>query len=174
MTGADEARHGARDALPPGALAPDEPDGGTRWLSPEQLRAWVAFIAVVERLPGVLDAQLQHDADLSHYEYWVLAMLSEAPGRTLRMSALARSTNATLPRLSHVVSRLEKRGYVRREPCPLDRRATNAVLTEEGWRKIEASAPGHVAAVRRAVFDALDDADVADLGRVMARVLDRL
>jgi len=155
----------------PDALASGEEP---RWLNAEQLAAWVSFIAVVERLPGVLDAQLQRDAGLSHYEYWVLAMLSEAPDRTLRMSALAGTTNATLPRLSHVVSRLEKRGYVRREPCPLDRRATNAVLTDEGWEKIVASAPGHVAEVRRAVFDALDARDVADLGRVMSRILPRL
>ncbi|WP_407343140.1 MarR family winged helix-turn-helix transcriptional regulator [Pengzhenrongella phosphoraccumulans] len=141
------------------------------WLTADQLTAWKKLIAVVEVLPGVLDSQLQRDADLSHFEYFVLAMLSEAPARTLRMSTLATQTSATLPRLSHVVSRLEKRGFVRREPCANDRRATNAVLTPAGWTKIEATAPGHVATVRRHVIDPLTAADMADLDRIMGRVL---
>ncbi|MET1043560.1 MAG: MarR family transcriptional regulator, partial [Microbacteriaceae bacterium] len=120
----------------------------TRWLTPDQLRAWKKFVAVVEVLPGVLDSQLQRDADVTHFEYFTMAMLSEAPHRTLRMTSLASATNSTLPRLSHVVSRLEKRGYVDRAPCPEDRRATNATLTEEGWRKVVATAPGHVDTVR--------------------------
>ena len=73
-------------------------------------------IAVVELLPGALESQLRRDADLSHFEYFTMAMLSEAPERTLRMTALASLTNSTLARLSHVVSRLEKRDFVRREP----------------------------------------------------------
>ena len=83
--------------------------------------------------PGVLDSQLRRDAGLTHFEYFVLAMLSEAPERTLRMTALAQRTNATLPRLSHVVRRLEERGLVERFPCPEDGRATNARLTAAGW-----------------------------------------
>ena len=74
----------------------------TKWLTPEELAAWVRAAALVELLPGVLDSQLRRDADLTHFEYYVLAMLSEAPKRTLRMTALAARTNSTLPRLSHV------------------------------------------------------------------------
>jgi len=144
------------------------------WLSAEQQRAWVRFIAVVERLPGVLDTQLQHDADLTHFEYFTLAMLSEAPDRALRMTELAAVTNATLPRLSHVVSRLEKRGFVERRPCPEDRRATNARLTELGWQKVVDTAPGHVATVRETVIDPLDADDIEDLARVMGKVLAKL
>src|SRR6478735_11291416 len=118
-----------------------------RWLDDQQLDAWKRLVAVVELLPGVLDTQLRRDADLSHFEYFVLAMLSEAPDRTLRMTALAGQTNATLPRLSHVVSRLEQRGFLTRSPCPEDRRATNASLTEDGWAKVVAAAPGHVRTV---------------------------
>src|SRR5215212_3021527 len=95
----------------------------TRWLTDEERVAWVRLAAVLELLPGVLDTQLRRDADLSHFEYFVLAMLSEAPERTLRMTSLAARTNATLPRLSHVVRRLEDRGLVRRFPCPEDGRA---------------------------------------------------
>ena len=92
----------------------------------------------------MLDAQLRADSGLTHFEYFVLAMLSEAPERTLRMTALAQRTNATLPRLSHVVSRLEDRGLVERFPCPEDGRATNARLTRPGWDAVVAAAPGHV------------------------------
>jgi DNA-binding MarR family transcriptional regulator len=145
-----------------------------RWLEKDQLNAWMKFVAVVELLPGVLDTQLQRDAELSHFEYFVLAMLSEAPNHTLRMTALAASTNATLPRLSHVASRLEKKGYVERTPCVEDKRATNAHLTEAGFAKVVATAPGHVATVRENVIDPLTADDVADLDRIMGRILDTL
>jgi DNA-binding MarR family transcriptional regulator len=144
------------------------------WLSDEQQRAWVKFIAVVELLPGVLDTQLQRDSDLTHFEYFALAMLSEAPNRVFRMTELASATNATLPRLSHVVSRLEKRGYIERSPCPDDRRATNAHLTEAGWEKVVATAPGHVNTVRENVIDPLNSDDIADLNRIMGKMLVKL
>ena len=146
----------------------------TRWLDENQLNAWKNFVAVVELLPGVLDSQLQRDAELSHFEYFVLAMLSEAPNHTLRMTALAAATNATLPRLSHVASRLEKKGYLERTPCSEDKRATNARLTSAGIDKVVATAPGHVATVRENVIDPLSAEDVADLDRIMGRILDTL
>jgi DNA-binding MarR family transcriptional regulator len=146
----------------------------TRWLSDEQLGAWVRLVAVVELLPGVLDSQLRRDAGLTHFEYFVLAMLSDAPDRTLRMTSLASRTNATLPRLSHVVRRLEDRGLVRRFPCPSDGRATNARLTDAGWDKIVASAPGHVETVREHVIDALSPKQIAHLTEITDEILDRL
>jgi DNA-binding MarR family transcriptional regulator len=142
-----------------------------RWLTAAQMSAWKKLIAVAELLPGTLESQLRRDADLSHFEYFTMAMLSEAPERTLRMTALASQTNSTLARLSHVVSRLESRGFVRREPCAQDRRATNAVLTSMGWSKVVAAAPGHVATVRQGVIDSLTAADVVDLDRIMGRIL---
>ena len=146
----------------------------TEWLDDAQQAAWRKLIEVVELLPGTLDAQLRRDADVSHFEYLTLAMLSEAPERTLRMTALAELTHATLPRLSHVVSRLEQRGFVERTACPEDRRATNATLTSSGWTKVVSTAPGHVDTVRETVFAPLDGEDVADLDRIMARILERL
>jgi DNA-binding MarR family transcriptional regulator len=146
----------------------------TDWLDEEQQAAWVRLIAMVELLPGVLDSQLRRDADLTHYEYFLLAMLSEAPERTLRMSALALRTNATLPRLSHVVRRLEERGLVERFPCPEDGRATNARLTESGWAKVVDTAPGHVATVRDHVIDALTPAQVTQLTAIAGAILERL
>ena len=152
------------------AATPGEP----RWLTPPQLLSWMRFVAVVERLPGVLDSQLQHDAELSHFEYYVLAMLSESPERTLRMTALADATSSTLPRLSHVVARLEKRGFIDRRPCETDRRATNAILTETGWQKVVATAPGHVANVREHVIDLLTDEQVAQLDGISDALLRKL
>jgi DNA-binding MarR family transcriptional regulator len=145
-----------------------------RWLTADQLSAWKKLIAVVELLPGALESQLRRDADLSHFEYFTMAMLSEAPEHTLRMTALASLTNSTLARLSHVVSRLEERDIVRREPCADDRRATNAALTANGWAKVVATAPGHVATVRQTVIDPLTATDVADLDRIMGRILGAL
>ena len=144
------------------------------WLEPDQLRAWMRFVAVVELLPGVLDSQLQRDADLTHFDYMVLAMLSEAPDRTLRMTALSLATNSTLPRLSHVVKRLELRGFVDRTPCEADRRATNAHLTPAGWDKIVATAPGHVTTARDYVIDALTPEQIGQLDAISLQLLSRL
>lgn len=145
-----------------------------RWLTAEQLDAWVRFVAVVELLPGVLDSQLQRDSSVTHFEYFVLAMLSESEQHTLRMTQLAAITNSTLPRLSHVVSRLESRGYIKRSPCEEDRRATNATLTADGLDKVVATAPGHVATVHQSVIDPLDERDIADLARIMSKLLTTL
>ena len=142
-----------------------------RWLSAVEQSAWRPLAALLFRLPGALDAQLQRDAGISHFEYMVLSSLSEAEGRTLRMSDLATLASGSLSRLSHVVSRLEKRGWVRREACPGDGRFVNAVLTEDGWAKVVGTAPGHVAAVRRFVVDALSSAELAALGCASGQVL---
>ena len=146
----------------------------TTWLDDEERAAWLRLVAVVELLPGVLDTQLRTESGLTHFEYFVLAMLSEADDRTLRMTALAQRTNATLPRLSHVVRRLEERGLVDRFPCPEDGRATNARLTEAGWDQVVAAAPGHVATVRHHVVDALSPEQVRQLGEVAGVLLERL
>ena len=147
---------------------------GPRWLDETEQHAWRRLAAVLLKLPSELERQLQRDAGMSHFEYWVIALLSEAPDRTLRLSQLAAQANASLSRLSHVVTRLEERGWVTRQPCPDDARATLAVLTETGWRQVVAAAPGHVETVRRLVFDALDRDDVGELARLCDAVLDRI
>lgn len=147
----------------------------TRWLSDEERAAWVRLVAVVELLPGALDVQLRKDSGLTHFEYFTLAMLSEAPDRTLRMTELSRRSNATLPRLSHVVKRLEDRDLVERLPCEEDRRATNARLTESGWEVVVKSAPGHVDTVRRLIIDSLSAKQVEqlhDIGDALLKTLD--
>jgi DNA-binding MarR family transcriptional regulator len=141
------------------------------WLSDEQQAAWRPFVALLVRLPAALDAQLQRDAGITQFDYLVLSALSEARNRTLRMSDLAATANSSLSRLSHVVSRLEAKGWVRREPCPDDGRAINAVLTEEGWQKVAATAPGHVTAVRELLIETLTKEEFEQLGAISARVL---
>lgn len=139
-----------------------------------EMMAWVRLASVLELLPGALDTQLRRDADLMHFEYFVLAMLSEAPKRMLRMSALAAQTNSTPPRLSHVVRRLEERGLVQRLPATDDARATNARLTAAGWRKVREAAAGHVANVRENVIDALTPEQVTQLRDIAEAILGRL
>ena len=145
-----------------------------RWLDENERSAWLRLIAVVELLPGVLDAQLRSQAGLTHFEYFVLAMLSEAPERTLRMTALAQRTNASLPRLSHVVRRLQDRALAERAPCPEDGRATNVRLTDAGWDAVVAAAPEHVATVRSHVLDPLTREQLEQLRRIGDALLTRL
>jgi DNA-binding MarR family transcriptional regulator len=141
------------------------------WLSDEQQAAWRPFIALLLRLPTALDAQLQKDAGINQFDYLVLSALSEAPCRTLRMSDLAATANSSLSRLSHVVSRLEAKGWVRRDACLSDGRVINAVLTDEGTEKVVATAPGHVAAVRELLVSSLTEEEFAQLGEISAKVL---
>lgn len=141
------------------------------WLTGEQQAAWRPFVALLLRLPAALDAQLQRDAGLNHFDYLVLSGLSEAPERTLRMSELAATANSSMSRLSHVVSRLEAKGWVRREPCPGDGRFINAVLTDEGWQKVVETAPGHVAAVRELLVEPLSQEEFRQLGSIAVQVL---
>ena len=139
------------------------PEAAPRWLTDDQQRAWRALLAFVTRLDDHLDRQLQRDAGMPHAYYQVLAMLSEAPDRTLRMSQLADVTTSSPSRLSHAVARLEEKGWVRRDRHPTDRRGALAVLTDAGFDALVAAAPGHVAAVREVLFDRLDDEQVRSL-----------
>ncbi len=138
-----------------------------QWLDDEQQRTWRAWLSVAELLPRALDAQLQRDAGISHAAYVVLAMLSESPTRSRRMSDLARRANQSQSRLSHTVARLEDRGWVRRERSAEDRRGNLAVLTDEGWDVVRAAAPGHVDAVRGAMFDPLTGEQARALGEIL-------
>jgi DNA-binding MarR family transcriptional regulator len=146
----------------------------TKWLSDEEQRAWRRFAAVAMMLPAALEAQLQRDAGLTHFGYWVMAMLSEAPGRACRMSELATMANGSQSRLSHLVAKLEDRGWVRRERACDDGRGQMAVLTDAGYDLLVAIAPGHVAEVRRLVFDTLTPAQVRALGEICGEIATRL
>ena len=145
-----------------------------RWLTATELDAWLSLVRLFTWLPWSIDQQLHRDANLSMVEYQVLAMLSECPQRTMRMSSLAEVTNASLSRLSHLIKRLEARGLVRREPDPADGRFTNAILTADGLRTLTEAAPAHVAHVRSLVIDVLSPEQLRRLGRDADRIMSRI
>lgn len=158
-----------------GAAAQPPPSAtDVRWLGPDELDTWHALNLLVAKVPAVLGEQLQRDSNLSFVEYYVLAGLSDHPDRTIRMSSLAALANSELSRLSHLIGRLERRGFVRREPDPSDGRFTHAILTDEGLAHLEAAAVGHVALVRRIVFDVLDPQQQHALRTAARRIVDQL
>ena len=146
----------------------------TRWLDDDELRAWLKLAGVMLKLSPALDSQLQRDFDLTHFDYLCLAMLSESDDRTLPMSELAARTNATLSRLSHVISKLEGRGWVARHTSPHSRRVTLVSLTEDGWKVLVDAAPRHVETVRSLIFDDLSREDVAALERIAGHIVERI
>ncbi|MEV8630837.1 MarR family transcriptional regulator [Streptosporangium sp. NPDC051023] len=145
----------------------------TRWLDDDEQRAWRAFMGASQLVQEELDRQLQRDSGMPHAYYVILVKLSEAENRMLRMSELAAELASSQSRLSHAVSRLEERGWVRRVPCAADKRVSWAVLTDDGFTVLTAAAPGHVEAVRQNLFDLLDPEQVRQLTEICAAVLDR-
>ena len=141
-----------------------------RWLAPEEQRAWRAYLEMTRLLFDRLDHELQRDAGMPHAYYEILAVLSEAPDRTMRMSQLAEITQSSRSRLSHAVARLEESGWVSRIPCTTDRRGSFAVLTDEGYRVLAAAAPRHAEGVRTHVFDRLSGEQVEELRRIAEAV----
>jgi DNA-binding MarR family transcriptional regulator len=145
-----------------------------RWLTAEEEQGWRAVASVMHKVSWALECQLQQDSDLSFVEYHVLARLSEERDRSLRMSELAVVTNSSLSRLSHLVTRLEKRGFVRRERGRSDGRFTIATLTKAGYAKLVASAPAHVAAVRQLVIDEFNPTELDQLREFCERIVARV
>lgn len=142
-----------------------------RWLSSFEQATWRAFLDAISLLNDAVEDQLQRDSGLSHADYEILVRLSEEPERRLRMSELAARTLFSRSRLSHAVGRLEREGWVQREPCPGDRRGLNAVLTDRGFETLAAAAPGHVQAVRTALLDPLTPEQVRQLAEIAEAVI---
>jgi DNA-binding MarR family transcriptional regulator len=145
-----------------------------RWLNAEEQRTWRAFLGATRLLSDQLDHELQRDAGMPHAYYEILVRLSEAPGRSLRMSELAESSLSSRSRLSHAITRLEDAGWVRRQECPTDGRGAFAVLTDEGFSVLEQAAPGHVEGVRAHLFDPLSPEQVAQLRAISDALLEHL
>lgn len=145
-----------------------------RWLSDDEQRTWRAYLHATTLLEDHLDRQLQRDAGMPHIYYGLLIQLSEAPRRRLRMTELAIGAKITRSRLSHAIARLEKNGWVRREDCPSDKRGQFAALTDEGFAVVERTAPGHVSAVRQALFDRLTPEQTEQLGTIMRAIAEGL
>ena len=146
----------------------------TRWLNAQEQQVWAQLSTMILRLQPVLSAQLQREFGISQFEYLILVRLSEAPGSKMRMSVLATITGSSLPRLSQAVGRLEKRGWMSRQPDAEDSRYTLAVLNRAGLRQLKEAAPSHVEAVREFVFDRLTRAQAKQLGAICQRILDGL
>ena len=146
----------------------------TRWLDPDEMRAWRAYVSALFLVEDALDRQLQQDAGMPHLYYSILANLSDAPEHRMRMTDLAESTRITRSRLTYAVTRLEKDGLVRREQCRWDKRGSIAALTEEGLAVLERVAPGHVETVRSVVFDQLTREQVGQLEEISRRITEGL
>lgn len=157
------------------ASAPEPAPAEThRWLTAEEQRVWRSYLHATTLLEDHLDRQLQRDAGMPHLYYSLLVKLAEAPDRRLRMTELAMDAKITRSRLSHAIARLETNGWVRREHCPSDKRGQFAVLTDQGMDVLRRTAPGHVAAVRQALFDRLTPEQQKSLGEIMQIIAEGL
>ncbi|MEI6250562.1 MAG: MarR family transcriptional regulator [Actinomycetes bacterium] len=140
-----------------------------QWLSPAEMEAWRAYILTSRRLMELLEQALDgHDLSMADYE--VLAQLSDAPERRMRMSELAQAALLSRSRLSHRMKVMEQAGLIRKEECPDDRRGAFAVMTEKGWQAIVAAAPDHVASVRQAFTDVLTPEDQKVIARSFTKI----
>ena len=160
---------------PPGEGDVGRPAGEPRWLDAEEQRAWRAWLYSTQLLNDRLERELMRATGIPHAYYEILVQLSETPSRQMRMSELADRCLSSRSRLSHAVSRLEERGWVRRQECAEDGRGLLAVLTDEGFAALEAAAPVHVASVRSHLFDQLSAEQIAamrDIGETLLRHLD--
>lgn len=140
------------------------------WLSAEEDAAFRTFMKATTAVDASLDRQLRRDAGLSHFDYTVLARLSETPERAMFMGELARTSSCSASRLSQVIGRMERYGWVKRRHSEHDARFTRATLTDAGFTKLSETAPGHVAQVRRVVFDSLTKAQIAQLVEISRRL----
>jgi DNA-binding MarR family transcriptional regulator len=147
---------------------------GSPWLSPEQLRAWLAYVRVMHRLNHEMNRQLQADSELSLADYDVLAALSDAPQGRVPMTELAAWIGWELSRLSHHTRRMQTRGLASRETSPVDGRVTEVVLTQQGRDALTAAAPGHVELVKRLFFAPLNPDLLQSLTQALESVHDNV
>lgn len=141
-----------------------------RWLSAPEHEAWRSTAMLLIRLPAQLDAEMTRRCGLTFFEYSLLSFLSESPAHTGQMSDIARATSSSLSRLSHVATRLERRGLLQRCRADGPGRRTNATLTEAGMALVVEVAPTHVEIVRGLVLDRLDTAEFATFGHLAGRI----
>ncbi len=145
----------------------------TEWLNPTEQRAWRALVALTTRLPAAMDTQMQREAGITHFEYFLMTLLSEQPGHRLQLSELAARANASLSRLSHVITKMERLGWARREAVR-GRRGASAVLTDAGYHRWNEATPAYLEAVRGLVFDGIDDRQVDQMLTLCKRLITQL
>jgi DNA-binding MarR family transcriptional regulator len=143
-------------------------------MSELQSDAWLQLIAISELLPAALDAQLRRDSQITHFEFAVLSLVQLSSQGALSPSDIAQALNATLPRLSHVLARLEARGLVSRSVTPQDRRGVEVRLTTSGRRAVVKATPGHIATAKALVVDRFSDDELQVLGGFLRRITERL
>ena len=144
-----------------------------RWLNPREMKAWRSYIIASRRLLEALDSDLVgHDLSMADYE--VLAQLSDAPNRRMRMSELAELAMLSKSRLSHRMKVMEKAGWVRRELCSEDKRGSWAIMSDKGFKAIAAAAPCHVASVRKRFIDQLSTKEQGELAGIFSHLTEEL
>jgi DNA-binding MarR family transcriptional regulator len=143
-----------------------------RWLDERERRAWLGLQLMNHKVDGELARRLHERSPLSYADYVVLATLTQVPERRMRITELGDVLNWEKSRISHQLTRMEKRGLIRKESCPTDRRGAFAVVTEAGFSEIEAAAPGHLRDVRELLVDLLSPEQLDALAEIAACVVD--
>lgn len=171
-TALDTGRDATRETDPTGDAAggADSAEPPVRWLTADEQVSWRSFRTATAMLSDVLAHELDQQSGLSIHEYEVLVRLSESPDRTMRMSEIATGLAHSRSRLTHTIRRMESDGLVERRPCPSDARGVDCVMTEQGWQRLVAAAPGHVRSVRAHLVDVLSPEQFAALGEAMEAV----
>lgn len=160
-----------REKTDAAAAPPSKQGAEPRWLDETEMGTWLPLLRVVQLLPQSLDRQLREQAGINHVYYMLLGILSGQPERRLPLTELARMAAMSQSRASHAVTSLEQKGWVERQQCPTDRRVQWIVLTDDGMQVLADTAPGHVAEVRRLVFDQLGTDDLVHLRRIALRLV---
>jgi DNA-binding MarR family transcriptional regulator len=145
-----------------------------RWLTAEEQRVWRRWLTLNAQLSATLQRELQDDAGLSTQDYEVLVHLTDSPEGRMRVTDLARLMQWERSRVSHHVTRMERRRLVQRVECAEDGRGAFVVITLQGRAAIEQAAPGHVNTVRRLVFDVLSPEEVDSFGAIIDKALAQL
>ena len=148
--------------------------GNVQWLDAEQQASWRAYVMGTELLQHQLDRELREEHAISFSEYEILVRLSETDEGRMRMALLADAMSHSRSRVTHTIARMEKAALVLRHAAESDRRGVEAVMTDEGRRKLVEAAPTHVRGVRKHLVDIADRDDFAALGRIFNEVSDRL
>lgn len=141
-------------------------------LNHHESEAWKYLAGLLFRLPSVLESQLLQDEDLTLADYMVLQMLTGHEGNCARMTDIADMVKIAQPRMTRIVTKLEKRGYVQRANSAEDRRVVRATLTEQGLEKLEQASPNHIAEIRKNIFDRLTPEQIESLISVGKTLLD--
>lgn len=140
-------------------------------LTPVEERAWRSLVHAHACLVKRLDAQLEAEHGLPLTSHEVLVHLARTPDGKMRMHDIASSVLLSRSGLTRLVDRLERDGFVNRCSCENDARGAYAVITEAGRAKLAETRASHLAAVRALFLAHYDEAELDQLGALLARLL---